>query len=119
MLLDRLNALVWTCALELPVYAWWMRGRFSGVSPVIAIALGLQCVTQPLLWEYTSRTHSDGAQLLTAEALVWCVESLLLYGLARRLAMRPLTISLAVAAAGTANALSVLAGFVLNRLLYG
>jgi hypothetical protein len=119
MLIDRLNALVWTCALELPVYAWWMRGRLSGGSIVIAIALGLQCVTQPLLWEYTSRTASAMPPLLIAEVIVWFVEAALLYGVARQLADRPLTMPEAVATAGSANLVSILAGFALNSLLYG
>lgn len=119
MLIDRLNALVWTCAIELPVYAWWMRGRFSRATNVIAIALGLQCATQPLLWEYTSRTDGGMPQLLFAECVVWLAEAGLLYVLARRFAERPMSVPTVLAAAGSANLLSVLLGFALNRRLYG
>jgi hypothetical protein len=119
MLIDRLNALMWTCAIELPVYAWWLRGHFSNATSVIAIAIGLQFVTQPLLWEYTSRTDGALPQLLIAEAVVWLVEATLLYGFARRLADRAVTIPEAIVAAGSANLMSVLAGLALNRVLYG
>ena len=68
MLIERINALIWTCALELPVYTWWMRTHVTDRTIVIAVPIGLQCVTQPWLWEYTARTGSAPLPLLGAEA---------------------------------------------------
>lgn len=76
MLIERVNALLWTCALELPVYAWWMRARVPDRTIVIAVSIGLQCVTQPWVWEYTARTGSANLLSLTAGAL----PNRLLYG---------------------------------------
>lgn len=119
MFIDRLNALLWTCAIELPVYAWWMQGRFSRSSLLIAIVIGLQITTQPLLWEYTSRSAGGKPALLLAEGVAWIAEALLLYVLTRRFAAGPLTMRAAVVMAGRANLLSLLAGLALNAVLYG
>jgi hypothetical protein len=70
MLIDRLNAFLWTCAIELPVYAWWLQGRFSRTSLLIALVIGLQLTTQPLLWHYTAHTAAAVPALLIAEGVV-------------------------------------------------
>lgn len=119
MLIERINALIWTCALELPVYAWWMRTHVTDRTIVIAVPIGLQCVTQPWLWEYTARTGSAPLPLLGAEAAAWLVEAMLLFVAARRFGAPPMSPSAVLAASGSANLLSLAAGVLLNRLLYG
>jgi hypothetical protein len=118
MLIDRLNALLWTCAIELPVYAWWLQARFVRTSMLVAVVIGLQFATQPLLWEYTSRTAGGIPALLIAEGVVWLIEAVLLYALAHLFASRRLTLPRAVVIAGSANLLSFLVGLALNRLVY-
>jgi hypothetical protein len=118
MLIDRLNALVWTCALELPLYAWWMRSRFLRPGLLIAVVIGLQCATQPLLWEYTLRTAGSNPELIRAECIVFLTEGTLLYLAARRFVERPLPLQLALGAAFCANLFSLLIGLLLNQLLY-
>jgi hypothetical protein len=118
MLIDRLNALVWTCALELPVYAWWMRSNFSRPTLLIAVPLGLQCLTQPLLWEYTLSTGGRLPQLVLAECIVFLAEAVLLYLIAKGFAQRPMRFRIAMGAAFSANLFSVLTGLLINHLLY-
>jgi hypothetical protein len=119
MLIDRLNAFLWTCAIELPVYAWWLQGRFSRTSLLIALVIGLQLTTQPLLWHYTAHTAAAVPALLIAEGVVWIVEASLLFAIAYRLASRPPTLTQSALIAGTANLASFLIGVGLNRLVYG
>jgi|JI10StandDraft_1071094.scaffolds.fasta_scaffold548166_2 hypothetical protein len=119
MLIDRLNAMLWTCAIELPVYAWWLHGRFSRTSLLIALVIGLQLTTQPLLWEYTSRTAGAIPNLLLAEGVVWLVEALMLYALAHRFCLPRLTMPRTVVIAGSANLLSFVLGLALNHWVYG
>lgn len=119
MLIDRLNALLWTCAIELPIYAWWLHGRFSRTSLLIALVIGLQLATQPLLWQYTVRSEGGIPALLLAEGVVWLVEASLLFATANRLASRPLTVRKSAVIAGSANLASLLLGLGLNRLVYG
>lgn len=119
MLIDRLNAFLWTCAIELPVYAWWLQGRFSRTSLLIALVIGLQLATQPLLWHYTAHTAAAVPALLIAEGVVWIVEASLLYVIAHRLASQSLTVSQSAMIAGSANLASFLIGLGLNRLVYG
>jgi hypothetical protein len=118
MLIDRLNALVWTCALELPVYGWWLRSRFLRPLVLIAVVIGLQCVTQLLLWEYTLRTAGRLPELVLAECSVVLAEAGLLYLAGKRIAQRPVPLQVALGAAFFANLLSLLCGLLLNQLLY-
>ena len=81
MLLDRLNALVWTCAIEIPIYTWWLRDYFEPRNALIASALVLQLATEPLVWQFTQRAPQDRAVLWLAECGAALSEVPLLCGL--------------------------------------
>jgi hypothetical protein len=45
-----LESFLWTCALETPVYVLLLRNSFRRWWAPVAISLGLQLATHPLLW---------------------------------------------------------------------
>jgi uncharacterized protein (DUF697 family) len=120
MLIERVHAFVWTCALELPVYAWWLH-RFAPALrpwPTIASVLALQVATQPLLWEYSFRLANERSALWVAELIVCTVEAALLVFIVRKVCQQAIPGPIAAAAAVTANALSWGVGTLLNRWVY-
>jgi len=97
-----LAALGLTLLVEVPVYVLALRR--AALIPAVAVNLA----THPLLWLWLGSSPSIGA-LVAAELAAWTVECGLLCAWLRS---RPATI---VAATVLANALSCLAGLVLNR----
>lgn len=99
-------AFVWTIALELPVYvaltrfrAWWMP---------VAVTVGVNALTHPLLWFVFPRIHPFAVFVLAGEASVIAVEALILAALGVR---RPLVVSFA------ANATSAVLGWLALQLM--
>ena len=118
MLIDRLNAFVWTCAIEFPIYAWWMRGYFASGRTLVVVAFCLQLATQPLLWEFTARTAGDRADLLLAEFIAVVVEAIMLYVAIRRQGRSQPRVSTVLWVAAAANATSLAFGALLNLWIY-
>lgn len=118
MLIDRLNAFVWTCAIEIPIYAWCMRGYFAASRTAVAVALGLQLATQPLLWEFTARTAGDRADLLLAELIAVVVEAAILYGTIRWQGRGQPRVRTVLWVAAVANSTSLVFGSLLNLWVY-
>jgi hypothetical protein len=118
MILDRLNAFVWTCAIEIPIYTVWFRGRLPRTLSLIALAFGLQLLTQPLLWEFTGRAVGGWRSVLAAECLATGVEAMLAWVALRTWRAGPGTFGLAFAAALCANLASMSIGLLLNYCIY-
>ncbi len=107
-----LEAFLWTCAIEQPVYAFALRGVYTDWRAACAISLLLNSVTHPLLWWATKSTGPG--EVAAAEAVVFVVEALVLrLILSRRLKTWPAW-RLALGASLTANAASWLGGLALN-----
>lgn len=115
---DRLNALLWTCAIEVPVYALFMRRYWPASRSLLSVVIAVQVVTQPALWQYT-RVHAGGEQVAAAEVVVWIAEAALLFVAAGWLAAQRPPVGQVVGVAAIANALSWLGGTLVNALLYG
>ena len=104
-----------TLALELPVYAWWLREPFGGWRTPLVIALAMNAVTHPLLWFVFPKWQPFWLWLLVAEACVMLVETAILaLALACVRSARPFRTAFAAAVA--ANALSTGFGLVANAL---
>ena len=74
-------AFVWTCALELPVYAFLLARRFESWWTTLALTLVLNAITHPVLWLLVPLWTSSAAGAAAAEAVVVVVEGLLVAGL--------------------------------------
>ncbi len=120
MLIERLTAFVWTCALELPVYAWWLHRFVPGQKPwsVVATILALQLTTQPALWQYSLQLHGDRSALWLAEGIVCLVEAALLWLIVRYALRQRFGVVTALLSAVTANAFSWGVGTWLNRYAF-
>ena len=118
MFIDRLNAFVWTCAIEIPIYAWWMRGYVASGWTLVVIAFCLQLATQPLLWEFTARTAGDRADLLLAEFIVVVVEATMLYAAIRWQGRSQPRVGTVLWVAAVANSTSLACGSLLNMWVY-
>lgn len=116
---ERVVAFAWTCAVELPVYAAWLRTSGIGATRAVVTIIALQLATHPLLWTIVSHATHYVPTAIAAELVAVVVEGALFYGLLRRHAARPLAISRALAASLTANAASVAFGLALGPWLYG
>lgn len=51
-----LEAFVWTCAIETPVYVALLRRRFRAWGSPIVLSIALQVLTHPLMWAFFPRT---------------------------------------------------------------
>ncbi len=107
-------AFVWTCALELPIYAIGIprNGRW-----VLGVVFWLNLATHPCLWFVAPKVLTFDGWIYVSELLIWLTEGLILTALLKgslghRLARGMIT-------AGIANLLSYLVGIPLSRLLFG
>jgi len=119
-----------TCVIEMPVYLLafaalgWCRSRPSPHRPLtirtaLGLALGVNCLTYPVLWAISVRLPQPG-RLLTAELGVTLAEGLLIFLVVLRRRGRETPISRLrwslVSAVGV-NTLSLLVGLVLLPLI--
>ena len=111
---DWLNAFLWTCALEQPVYVLFLRGRFKSWWGPCVLSLAVNALSHPLLWAACLNLPEGEVPfemtVIGAEALlVWLC---LLRAHGWRKALLP-----ALGAAAAANLLSWLAGPAILRLV--
>ncbi|HEX7902064.1 MAG TPA: hypothetical protein VF950_30165 [Planctomycetota bacterium] len=83
-----LEAFVWTCAIETPLYVLALRGSFRAWWPPVLISLGLQLTTHPLMWLLFPKGSNYWATFFVLETGVALVEGGLLALLFRRLGER-------------------------------
>ena len=107
-------AFVWTCALELPIYACGIPRNGKWILGTVFL---LNLVTHPCLWFVAPRVLTFEGWIYVGELLVWLTEGVILTALlrgplGRRLARGMIT-------AGIANLFSYLVGIQLSRLIFG
>jgi hypothetical protein len=109
-----IEAFVWTCAIEAPVYILFLRGCFRSAWAPVGISLGLQLATHPLQWMLFPGRANTGTMFLLVETGVALVEGLLVaLVLWRRREPRPLLRGLL--AGFLANVLSASFGILVQR----
>jgi hypothetical protein len=102
-------AFVWTCAIELPIYALVLGRRFQRWWTVCLLVLVANVLTHPALWFLAPRFSPYWLWLVIAESCVVAVETLL-FAVALRRAGSLSPGALAFAAALAANAASTAVG---------
>lgn len=107
-----LDAFIWTCALETPIYVLLLRRSFRDWWAPLVVSLFLQLLTHPLLWFLFPLDTDYWTTFFIAESLVSAVEggavALILWRLRERRALvRGLAIGL------LANAFSATIGLLL------
>jgi hypothetical protein len=107
-----LEAFVWTCAIETPVYVLLLRRSFRAWWAPVAVSIGLQLATHPLLWLSFPRRSSFWPAFVAFELGVALVEGLLVGLLLRRVGERR-AFPRGMTAGLLANALSAAIGFLL------
>ena len=103
-----LEAFVWTCALETPVYVLLLRRSFAAWWAPVALSVTLQLATHPLLWRLYPKEAGLPA-FLAAEAAVALAEAVAVSLLLRRKG-RPRAFATGLTAGVLANALSAAVG---------
>ena len=71
-----LEAFLWTCAIETPVYALLLRRPLRGWLTAIAIGICLQWLTHPAFWALFPETGSYWTAFFVGETLVAFTEGL-------------------------------------------
>ena len=104
-----LVAFVWTCAVELPVYALWLGRRFHRWWTICLLVLAANALTHPALWFLVPRFSPRWLWLVVAESGVVVVETAW-FSIALRRAATPARVTIGLAAALTANAASTAVG---------
>ena len=107
-------AFVWTCALELPIYAFGIPRKGTWILRTVFL---LYLTTHPCLWFVAPKVLTFEGWIYVAEILIWLTEGLILTALLRgplgkRLARGMIT-------ALIANLFSYLVGIPLSNLLFG
>jgi hypothetical protein len=122
-------AFVLTCVIEIPAYVgafsalgWIRPGRGPlSVRSAIALALGVNLVTHPVLWAFALRAGSASVGTLLAELVVAVVEGALIFAVVRRRGPYPETwsnrLSWSMMVAIGVNTLSLLVGLVAMPLI--
>jgi hypothetical protein len=122
-------AFVLTCVIEIPAYVgafsalgWIRPGRGPlSVRSAIALALGVNLVTHPVLWAFALRAGSASVGTLLAELVVAVVEGGLIFAVVRRRGPYPETwsnrLSWSMMVAVGVNTLSLLVGLVAMPLI--
>jgi len=105
-----LEAFVWTCALETPVYVLLLRRSLRPWWGPVVTSIGLQLATHPLLWILFPGDGDFRTTFLVFETGVALVEGLLVALLLRRLG-DPRPFLRGMGAGLLANALSATIGF--------
>jgi len=103
------QALALTLIVEVPVYVLAMRGaRLISGWRAVAVAVGVNLVTHPLVWLTLTRIDGSRPAFLAAEVGAWLAETALLYLAVRR------DLALLCLAALVANTASLTAGLALT-----
>ena len=111
-----LAAFLFTCAIELPIYAALLGPHFRRKWAPVALGLFVNLLTHPALWYVMPRWSPYGQWLVCAEGGVVAVEALLIAGvLARRLGVAR-ALAWGAGSSLIANAASTLVGLALQRL---
>ena len=106
------TAFIWTCAIETPVYVVLLRRSFPAWWGPVALSIGLQVATHPLLWLLFPRSGPFWTPFIAFEVGVALVEGALVALLIRRKGeRRPLCRGML--AGFLANALSAAIGLLL------
>ena len=116
-----LTAFVWTCAIEIPIYALFFRPRFKSPWTAVGLAFGLQVVTHPTLWYAIPQFEPYETWLLVAETGVTTTEALLA-SVALHLADRSQpgrAVGVGALAAIVANVTTTYVGGWMNNWIYG
>lgn len=69
-------AFLWTCAIEVPVYAVLLRRPLRSWLVAIVLAIALQWLTHPALWALWPEAWSYWTAFFVCEAIVVVVEGL-------------------------------------------
>lgn len=112
-----LAAFAQTCAVELPLYLLFLRGRFAKWWHALAVVFLLQVATHPAVWYLAPRMDDYWMWFTVVELSVVCAEALLLWA---TLGPRPswkANFGRALNAAYVANSVSALWGLFYYRYL--
>lgn len=104
-----IDAFVWTCAIETPIYVLMLRRSFRDWWAPVVVSIFLQLATHPLLWFFFPRDSDYWTSFFVFETAVAGVEGLLVALLLWRLRERHAFVR-GISAGVLANALSASIG---------
>lgn len=109
-----LSAFVWTMAIELPIYAGFLRRWFEHWWAPVLLCAACQATTHPILWFLAPRWEPYWSWVLICEACVVLAEAAIIAGvLQNQTPRRAEALRMGLVTAFVANLVSTLIGFLI------